>query len=128
MKPPLEHIRVSSQARDQLIKLKRTTGIKNWNTLCRWAFCMSLGDSARPLTMEIKADSNIEMTWRVFTGEDSDIYLGLFALRCRKDGIPPNDTHALANEFRLHLHRGIAMLASARNISGISQMMTRLIK
>ena len=33
----IEHIRVSQHAKDQLIRLKRVTGIKNWNVLCRWA-------------------------------------------------------------------------------------------
>lgn len=128
MKPPLEHIRVSAQARDQLIKLKRVTGIKNWNTICRWAFCLSLQDGARPLPQDIKTDSSIEMTWRVFTGDDSGILACIFALRCRQDGISPHDTHEIANEFRLHLHRGIAILASARDMVGVGQLIGRLVR
>ncbi|MGH9941519.1 MAG: DndE family protein [Pyrinomonadaceae bacterium] len=31
----IEHIRLSQQAKEQLIKLKRTTGIQHWNVLCR---------------------------------------------------------------------------------------------
>ena len=33
----VEHIRLSKQAKNQLIKLKRVTGIEHWNVLCRWA-------------------------------------------------------------------------------------------
>ena len=33
----IENIKVSQQAKDRLTKLKRVTGIKNWNVLCRWA-------------------------------------------------------------------------------------------
>ena len=33
----IEHIRLSQHAKDQLIKLKRVTGIDHWNELCRWA-------------------------------------------------------------------------------------------
>ena len=127
MKPPLEHIRLTEQAKDQLTKLKRATGIKNWNALCRWAFCLSLKDPSRPTPQEIKTDSSVEMTWRVFGGEESDTLAGLFALRCRADGIDPTDAHATASEFRLHLHRGIGVLASARDILGIGTLINRLI-
>ena len=44
----LEHIRLSQTARDQLITLKRRTGIAHWNVLCRWAFCRSLAEPAPP--------------------------------------------------------------------------------
>jgi DNA sulfur modification protein DndE len=38
----IDSVRVSKQARDQLITLRRRTGIENWNVVCRWAFCASL--------------------------------------------------------------------------------------
>ena len=36
----LEHIRIAERAKDQLAKLKRSTGIPHWNVLCRWGFCV----------------------------------------------------------------------------------------
>jgi DNA sulfur modification protein DndE len=44
----IKQIRLSSQARDQLIRLKTKTGIAHWNILCRWAFCLSLKQPAVP--------------------------------------------------------------------------------
>ena len=43
----VEHVRISQDARDKLIKLKRVTGIKNWNVLCRWGLCASLAETSR---------------------------------------------------------------------------------
>ena len=40
----LETVRLSQRGKEQLIKLKRVTGIKQWNVLCRWALCVSLAD------------------------------------------------------------------------------------
>jgi DNA sulfur modification protein DndE len=128
MKAPIEHIRVSAQAREQLIKLKRYTGIKNWNVLCRWAFCVSLTLKDRPTGHDIKSDSNIEMSWKVFAGEDEPYYLGLFIMRCRQDGIQLDDSHQLANEFRQHLHRGIALMASIRDSTNIGTIISSLVK
>jgi len=40
----IETIRISEKGKQQLIQLKRKTGIDNWHTLCRWAFCISLAE------------------------------------------------------------------------------------
>jgi DNA sulfur modification protein DndE len=45
------------------------------NILCWWAFCHSLAEIASPSPVPIPQDSNIEMKWRVFGGEISDILL-----------------------------------------------------
>ena len=44
----IEHVRVSLQAKGQLVRLKRLTGIKQWNVLCRWALCVSLAEQGTP--------------------------------------------------------------------------------
>lgn len=44
----VKQIKLSSQAKDRLGRLKGKTGIKNWNVLCRWAFCYSLGEYSMP--------------------------------------------------------------------------------
>jgi Domain of unknown function (DUF1832). len=36
-------VRVNEDCKERLITLKRYTGIQNWNVLCRWAFCISIG-------------------------------------------------------------------------------------
>jgi DNA sulfur modification protein DndE len=121
MEPPLERIHLSQTAKEQLIKLKRTTKIDQWNILCRWAFCRSLAESAIPSPIPIPADSNIEMTWRVFGGEHSDILAIALKQRCYNDGLG-TDKETLATQFRLHLHRGIGYLAGDANIKKIEDL------
>ncbi len=48
MDPPLDRIKLSQTAKDQLIKLKRVTKIPTWNLLCRWALCRSLAEPSIP--------------------------------------------------------------------------------
>lgn len=117
----IDHIRLSKQAREQLIRLKRHTGIEHWNILCRWAFCRSLAEKSVPPPAKIPADSNVEMSWRVFGGRHADLYFALLKQRCVVDGIPINDDE-LAMQFRLHLHRGIAYLANDRKLRDISSL------
>jgi DNA sulfur modification protein DndE len=115
----LDHFRVSKQAREQLIRLKRYTGIEHWNVLCRWAFCRSLAEPSMPPPAKIPSDSNLELSWKVFGGRHHEVYFALLKERCLIDGLSPDD-EVLAAQFRLHLHRGIAYLASdRRNREGI---------
>lgn len=114
----IEHIHISQQAKDQLIRLKRATGLTTWNVLCRWALCTSLAEATAPPKKKIPADSNVEMSWRVFAGTDGDIYLALLRERCIRDGLP-TDANTVAEQFRLHLHRGISYLAANKRIAGI---------
>ena len=53
----VESIRISKSGRDQLITLKRRTGIENWNVICRWAFCASSAEPSRRRDQKIEADS-----------------------------------------------------------------------
>ncbi|MGQ4808049.1 hypothetical protein NKDENANG_01416 [Candidatus Entotheonellaceae bacterium PAL068K] len=120
----IEHIRLSQQAKDQLIKLKRCTGIQHWNVLCRWGFCISLADPQVPPSTRIPADSSVELSWRIFAGPYGDIYLAVLKERCCRDGLGTTE-EVLATWFRLHLHRGIAYLASDR-IHHVADMVKRL--
>ena len=117
----LEHIHLSQKAKDQLIKLKKITGIKNWNILCRWAFCISLAEPTIPPHAKIPIDSNVEMTWKVFGGQYEDIYLALLKERCKRDALTL-DEQTLSTHFRLHLHRGIGYLAADKNIRNITSL------
>jgi DNA sulfur modification protein DndE len=120
----IKQIRLSAQAREQLIRLKTRTGIPQWNILCRWAFCLSLRQPTSPTPLEVPADSNVEMTWQVFGGEAQELYLALLKERCARDGLETSD-EVLARQFRLHLHRGISYLAAPhviRSITGLVRL------
>lgn len=117
----IEHIRLSQQAREQLIRLKRHTGIEHWNVLCRWAFCRSLAESSVPPPAKLPADSNVEMSWRVFGGRHAEIFLALLKERCLQDGMAIDD-ETISAQFRLHLHRGIAYLANDRSIRSVDAL------
>jgi DNA sulfur modification protein DndE len=119
---PIEHIRLSKQAREQLIRLKRHTGIEHWNVLCRWAFCRSLAEPGIPPPAKIPADSNVEMSWKVFGGRHSDLYLALLRARCLRERLPLDD-ETLAQQFRLHLHRGIGFIANDKSVRSISALL-----
>ncbi len=117
----VEHIKLSQQGKDQLIKLKRVTGIEHWNVLCRWALCVSLAENSVPPSMKIPADSNVEMSWKVFGGRYAEVYLALLKERCVRDGFG-TDPETLAQQLRLHMHRGISYLAANKSLKKIDNL------
>ena len=121
MDNPIERVRISQTAEDRLVKLKRSTKIKQWNILCRWAFCRSLAESSIPSPVPIKTDSKVEIAWNVFGGEIADILLIALKQRCHQDGLG-TDTDTLKQQFTLHLHRGIGYLAGDTNIKQIEDL------
>ncbi|WP_330320032.1 MULTISPECIES: DNA sulfur modification protein DndE [Streptomyces] len=114
----LDNVRLSQPAKDRLVRLKRTTGITQWNVLCRWALVLSLKDPSTPLVKDIVADSNVEMTWKTFAGQHRDIYLALLKQRCVADGNEPTD-EVVAQTLTVHLHRGIGFLQGHKELQTV---------
>jgi DNA sulfur modification protein DndE len=121
MDNPIERVRLSKTAEDQLTKLKRNTKIKQWNILCRWAFCRSLAEPSIPSPVPIKTDSKVEIAWNVFGGEIADILLISLKQRCYQDGLG-TERDTLKQQFTLHLHRGIGYLAGDHQIKQIEDL------
>ncbi|WP_459557661.1 DndE family protein [Lacunimicrobium album] len=117
----IKQIRLSNQAKEQLIRLKTRTSIPQWNILCRWGFCVSLREATAPTPIDVPADSNVEMTWHTFGGEYHELYTALLIHRCLQEGLPTTD-EVLAKQFRLHLHRGITYLAVPHAIKSIADI------
>ena len=118
----LKQIKLSSQAKERLSRLKGKTGIKNWNILCRWALCYSLYEGTVPTDIPINTDSNVEMSWFTFGGEYSDIYEALVKAWCISKSISTDD-EIVAKYFRLHLERGIANLSGTNFIKNIDDLL-----
>ncbi|MFJ8732432.1 DNA sulfur modification protein DndE [Streptomyces bauhiniae] len=114
----LENIRLATPSKDRLSRLKRTTGISQWNVLCRWALMLSLADSSTPLVKDVVTDSNVEMSWRTFAGQYGDLYLALLKQRCVTDGLEPTDEN-VSKTLTIHLARGIGYLGAHKEMTTI---------
>ena len=118
----IETIRLSEKAKAQLITIKKNTKIENWNVLCRWALMLSLKEKSLPPHEDILTNSNIEMTWKVFGGEFSDIYMAMLKQRIYQDYNKVNEDE-IYYHFKLHLHRGISYLTNkSKSINGLVKL------
>jgi len=120
----IETVKVSDKARQQLINIKKRTGIQNWNVICRWAFATSLAEDSKVLDENIIANSPVEMTWRTFTGGHEKLYMGLLLIKAKKDKWP-TDVDAINTYFKLHLHRGISYL-NGKNADSLNKLLSNI--
>ncbi len=123
----VKQIKLSNRSKDKLSRLKGKTGIKNWNTLCRWALCYSLSDGTVPTDIPVVQDSNLEMSWYTFCGEYSEIYDALIKAWCIDKGIPTDD-ETLSKYFKLHLERGIAYLSGTNFIKNLNDLVNLVVE
>ena len=121
----IETVYLSQKSKDQLLKVRRATGIQNWNILCRWSFCLSLKDVSAPPVEEHWGEHAIEMTWKVFGGQDHDIYFALLKNRCQKDRLSL-DKDSLTQQLRAHLHRGIGRLSEKNYVNSIGELIGKI--
>lgn len=104
-----DRIRISAQGRNQLIQIKRRTGIETYNIICRYALVLSLAEVSLPPQESFSATGGLEIEWRVFCGNENELYENLLVQRCKTDGIPI--THENLKELlTLHIQRGLAYL------------------
>ena len=106
------------------MKLKRNTGIENWNILCRWALAASLREVTRPIVVKDNADTGIEMSWKVFAGDQSDVFVALLEARAILDGFSAKNEDK-AECLRAHIARGLEYLGSGSETKSIGAFLSR---
>ena len=68
----IETVRLSQVQRNKLLRIRKNTGIKNWNVLCRWALCYSLSHDDKPPPYIKGGKTGIEMDWKTFCGSQGE--------------------------------------------------------
>lgn len=112
---------MTNQTKEQLITLKRRTGLMHWNELCRWALCKSLSEPTQLAPIDLAFDSNVEIDWRTLTGPDGEVYLALLETRCRAEGVEVT-AETITRLLRHHVSRGVGYLVGDRSMDSIEAL------
>jgi len=122
----IDSIRISEKGKRHLTTLKRHTGIDNWNILCRWGFCLSLTDDS-PLVIEsLSKKSNVEMTWKTFSGSNESIYSALLTINIKTHTNDNNSDIPLTELAVLHIERGLSRMLPTTKKNGVSGLLKLL--
>ncbi|WP_425218892.1 DNA sulfur modification protein DndE [Ralstonia solanacearum] len=110
----IERVKLTANAKNQLVSLKRRTGIEHNNVLCRHALCLSLANPSAPPEESLNFAGGVEIDWRTFTGGNEGVYHNLVVVRLLHDQITPTP-NAIRQALVLHVHRGLSYLVSRRD-------------
>ncbi|WP_175830649.1 DNA sulfur modification protein DndE [Burkholderia cenocepacia] len=121
-----ERIKLTAAARNQLVTLKRRTGIEHNNAICRHALCISLANPSIPPSEALSFNGGIEMDWRTLTGGEDALYHNLLVARLLSEGRRVTDA-SIQEIFLLHVHRGLSYLVSRRDSDLLIEMAKSLL-
>ncbi|WP_071732958.1 DNA sulfur modification protein DndE [Burkholderia ubonensis] len=121
----IERVKLTSSAKNQLIALKRKTGIEHNNVLCRHALCLSLANASVPPGETFNFAGGLEIDWRTFTGGNESVYHNLIVVRLLRDQIQPTP-NSIRQALLLHVHRGLSYLASRREDDLLTELASSL--
>lgn len=113
MQPIVKRLRFSEKTRYQIINIKTKTKITTYAAICRWGVCYSLSQDSVPTPVPLVFDSNLEIVWETFVGDTGVAISAALAQLCHQHNLPL-DQESLANQFQLHLARGIGYLSGLK--------------
>ena len=99
-------MRLSQDQKTKMMKIRKNTGVKNWNVICRWALCTSLAIDDNPPRYIKGGKSGVEMDWDTFTGKDASL---VYDAILKKTG---------SERFYSHIQRGIDQLCTKKSLAG----------
>jgi DNA sulfur modification protein DndE len=112
----IERVKLSATAKQQLITMKRRTGIEHYNIICRHALMLSMASDNTLPAENHSMSGGLEIDWRVFAGDAADTYLNLLAMRAKLDrGVVTPET--IRSTLTAHVHRGLSLLVSTNKFS-----------
>ena len=94
----MDTVRISQDQKNKLLRIRKNTGLKNWNVICRWALCYSLAEDSEPVTYIKGGKTGIEMDWDTFAGKDAKIVYDTLLSYLGED------------RFYSHIQRGIELI------------------
>ena len=110
----IDRVRLSNAAKQQLITLKRRTGIEHYNVICRHALFISLANPSKVPNETMQFANGLEIDWSTFAGDAAKTYLNLLITRAVTDEgqCAPATVRQLLS---LHQHRGLSYLVSRQH-------------
>lgn len=107
----IERVKITAAGKQQLITLKRRTGIEHYNIICRHALCASLAITTKVPDENLQYAGGLEIEWRTFAGDAEATFTNLLITRTL---IEEGDSTPIAVRkiLQSHLHRGLAYLIS----------------
>lgn len=105
----IDRIKLTAAAKNQLITIKRRTGIDHYNSICRHALCISLSGSSELVVEKLNFSGGLEIDWNTLTGGHEDLYINIVRASLKDKNMTGD---ALRETVIAHIHRGLSYMFS----------------
>lgn len=105
----IDRIRLTSTAKNQLITLKRRTGIHHYNALCRHALCLSLVNPSPMPKEDLHFAGGIEIEWDTLAGELQTVLINLIQTSSSNAKLNDQEKKQIITQ---HINRGLSYLSN----------------
>jgi DNA sulfur modification protein DndE len=123
MSGPIERVRLTAAAKQQLSTLKRRTGIEHYNVIGRHALCVSLANTTKVPTEALQFSGGLEIEWKTFAGEAEATLTNVLIMRAIADEGEASPA-AVRKVLHAHLHRGLGYLTSDPSSLSADRLLT----
>jgi DNA sulfur modification protein DndE len=103
----IDRIRLTANAKNQLVTLKRKTGIEHYNSLCRHALCLSLANPSELIKETLTFNGGLEIDWRVLTSGYENLYVNILLT---VHEMILYDEEEVRELLCSHIHRGLSYM------------------
>lgn len=119
---PVQYVKISEKYKDLLIKIKKNTGIMQWNEIFRIALCISLNEKKNIIEKDIKA-SILAIEWKTFSGSMSGYLSSLINVLYINNAELMN---IKKEEFvQYHIERGIEKMVKLKSVNDLCKVLTK---
>ncbi|AFM64480.1 DNA sulfur modification protein DndE [Pseudomonas aeruginosa] len=105
----IDRVRLTAAAKNQLITIKKRTGIVHYNSICRHAMCISLSASSDLVVERLSFSEGLEIDWSVLTGGNEELYINIIKASLGKEDV---SEELLKDMATAHIHRGLSYIFS----------------
>jgi len=105
----IDRVKLTAAAKNQLITIKRRTGINHYNSICRHALCISLAATSELVIEKLNFSDGLEIDWSILTSGYGELYINIVRSSLPETAI--NDDQ-LKDIITSHIHRGLSFIFS----------------
>lgn len=130
-------IRLSTNTKQQLSRLKRRTGIPTYNVLCRWALCHSLSQSVgvgldvtvqhqrQDVVLDNQSDveKQLDIDWRVLGGSFCEVFVAVVKQTLIENQMKIDD-NIIFDQVKRHIEAGVKQLVANDDIKNIESLLS----
>jgi DNA sulfur modification protein DndE len=120
MKAAIDNVKICEKDKEILIKIKKNTGIDQWNVLCRIAFLLTVQKKYKFASNY--GVSKIDLDWKTFSGKYDEILKLLIDYSAKEVSLSGEKIQSHSKYLEKKISLGISEMKKVKNVLDICKI------